>query len=136
MSVGFFAFSGFQLKRVGNTYEHKHKLTDFNAKNKNVSSYALLSGIKTSARTISNININSFNIDTQTGIATLNIDISIDSSLEVLFFSYIWWINSPQLKFNNFYSGGASSLVYEYRGTSRVVNNQHSFLGLEFIAKK
>ena len=133
MSVGFFAVSGFQLNKISqDNYEYKYALTDFNAQNKKVSSFALLAGLRTSATMISTVNIRSFKIDTKTGVATLKIKINVGSSLEVIFFSYIWWISSPALKFSAFNPKVGSSVAYQYPAMNRIINNKHSFIGLGF----
>ena len=138
MSVGFFALSGFQLVRAGSGYQYEYGLTDFGVENqnKNVASAVFLSGITTTSTKIAQISIKSFLINAQTGIATLSIDISIDSSLEMLFFSYIWWINSPNLKASPFNTNGGSSLVYEFCGANRMLNNQYYASGLGFVENR
>lgn len=136
MSLGFFALSGFQFNKVGNNanqYEYKQALTDFNAQNQQVTSFALLSGFRTAAKTIPKIQIRYFRIDTKTAIATLRIDIDIPLALETIFFSYIWWIRNTQaLKFSAFNIKKGSSVTYQYPAANRIINNKYSFIGLGF----
>ena len=82
MSMGFFAITGFQLSKVSNLgYEYKHALTDFNAFNKKISSFALLAGLRTSAVDITRIVVKSLKMDSKTGVATLRININITAPI-------------------------------------------------------
>jgi hypothetical protein len=64
---------------------------------------------------------------------TINLTISLNAPLEIIFLSYLWWANTNALQFSTFNpSAASSSSAYQYVGIGSISNQTITYNGVAF----
>lgn len=131
--LGAFPILGYQFSSNSNkTYVYKYALANWLNPAAPVISLAQLAGFRTSTPQIQMLKINSATIDAFNGVLSVNITVDISAPLEMIVFSYVWWIQSANIKFSAFSPQAGSTAAYQYAGLGSVSSQGLVYNGLAF----
>lgn len=109
-----------------------HSLPGWSTRTNSVSTAVQLAGLRTSSSSIRNIEITAASIDPRNGILSVNVTLGSTGYVEFLYFSYVWWVNSP-LFFTAFFDpANASAVDHQLTGVTQISNNRLIYKAVSF----
>lgn len=131
--LGAFAMLGFQFSSATtNSYVYRYQLPNWVKPASGLGSVAEFAGFRTSTPQIQLLKINSATIDPLTGLLSVNITANLTTPLELIVFSYVWWIQSVNIKFSAFAPQAGSTAAYQFIGLGSVSTQGLVYNGIAF----
>jgi hypothetical protein len=130
--VGSFLVDSFFLTSNTTTATVRYPVANWSVQRNAIEAGIFLAGLRTGANLIPTFKTDNLNINPQNGILTLNLTLDRSVSLELLYFSYVLWISSPDLRGSLTSSPLLSLNSWQFTGLSQIKDSKLAYSGLAF----